>query len=187
MCDYCDDSYHIYCLAEKLPAVPAGAWFCPECDESPTAPKNKTRGRPTQEELEAIYVRRGQCLYCAKGGFKKLSQHYKMCKYVKTYLPGASTVPAGDNIDFLGGHTFQLGDPVHCWWSKGSTYGAHPARVWAVYVGPHPDPQYFPGKTKSKTAVAAIKAGNKGKGKVWSPSESQGGMLDDVVKVCLSL
>ena len=33
LCSKCDAGFHIYCLDPPLPAVPAGAFYCPECKE----------------------------------------------------------------------------------------------------------------------------------------------------------
>lgn len=33
--DNCDSGWHMYCLPVVLQAVPAGDWYCPDCDDSP--------------------------------------------------------------------------------------------------------------------------------------------------------
>ena len=35
LCDGCDNARHTFCCEPKLPAVPAGSWFCGLCDASP--------------------------------------------------------------------------------------------------------------------------------------------------------
>lgn len=32
LCDGCDEGYHLKCLSPPLTSVPAGDWFCPQCE-----------------------------------------------------------------------------------------------------------------------------------------------------------
>ncbi|KAF5361127.1 hypothetical protein D9758_009052 [Tetrapyrgos nigripes] len=34
-CDKCDNPYHLGCLKPKVPAIPPGEWFCPDCSKQP--------------------------------------------------------------------------------------------------------------------------------------------------------
>ena len=46
LCDSCNCAYHTFCLMPRLRAVPAGDWFCPDCQSArPTQPEARVEAR----------------------------------------------------------------------------------------------------------------------------------------------
>lgn len=52
LCDLCDHGFHIYCLDPPLDTIPAGDWYCVECEASPSPTGAKRKQLKTRRNSE---------------------------------------------------------------------------------------------------------------------------------------
>lgn len=77
ICDYCDRTFHCYCLTPPLDDVPSTAWFCEDCKKRKAGAKVCDGCQTPLDSKEKVQVFKGQraCQQCFK--------FYKDCKYCK--------------------------------------------------------------------------------------------------------